>query len=492
MKSAKSKNLEGDLAAIVGAEFVSSEPGETAAYGADRSYVPRKNPDAVVRPQTREQVRAVVRWANRTRTPLVPVSSAPPRFRGDTVPAAGGVVVDLSGMNKVLRVDRRNRVMVAEAGATFEDLAPLAEAAGLRMVGPLLPKAGKSILASVLEREPGIAPRYQWDVSDPLCCMEVVFGNGEFFRTGEAAGPGGLEAQWKIGGAQKFPCGPHQLDYHRLVQGAQGTMGVATWASIKCELLPSVSSLFFLCHDELAPLVSYAYKAVKRNVGEELFLANGKALAMMAAADADQAARFAHGFPSWVLVHVINGFERLPEERVAYQTADAADLAQDCGLALKKRVDGLGSASFLKRLRTPGAKPYWKHAAKGASQEIFFVTTMDRAHQYLPIVFNEASRAGYPASDIGVYLQPMVQGSSCHMEFVLPFDPEDERDAERVREVFFSVSRALLAAGAFFSRPYPAWAADVYRARSDAVIPLRRVKSVFDPNGVMNPGKLCF
>ena len=175
-----------------------------------------------------------------------------------------------------------------------------------------------------------------------------------------------------------------------------------------------------------------------------------------------------------------------------YQTADCRDLAQGCGLSLDRRVDGLGSGRMLKRIRSTSGPVYWKNALRGASREIFFVTTLDRAERFPPVVFDLARAAGYPAQDIGIYLQPMVQGTSCHMEFILPFDPDDTAEAARVKTLFFEASRALMAAGAFFSRPYPAWAPDVYRSRTDAVIPLRKVKSVFDPDNVMNPGKLCF
>jgi len=46
-------------------------------------------------------------------------------------------------------------------------------------------------------------PKYHWDIADPLACTEVVFGTGELFRTGAAAGSGSIQEQWAAGGAQK-------------------------------------------------------------------------------------------------------------------------------------------------------------------------------------------------------------------------------------------------------------------------------------------------
>jgi FAD/FMN-containing dehydrogenase len=51
---------------------------------------------------------------------------------------------------------------------------------------------------------------------------------------------------------------------------------------------------------------------------------------------------------------------------------------------------------------------------------------------------------------------------------------------------------ALMNHGAFFSRPYGAWADLVYRDYAEGVAALRELKRIFDPNNILNPGKLCF
>ena len=72
-------------------------------------------------------MKELVALANQTLTPLVPVSSGPPHFRGDTVPSTGGaVVVDMSGMKKIVFVDRPRRVAMVEPGVTFGELIPAA------------------------------------------------------------------------------------------------------------------------------------------------------------------------------------------------------------------------------------------------------------------------------------------------------------------------------------------------------------------------------
>lgn len=487
-------SLEQDLSSIVGRQWVSSEEDVLAAYSLDHSYVPAGMPQCVVRPGGLEEVQKTVEWANRTKSPLVPVSSGGPRVRGDTIPRKGGVVLDLGRMQKVVRVDRKNRVAVLEPGVSFSQLARELEPQGLRLAGPLLPRANKSVVASVLEREPTLMPRYHWDISDPLCCMEVVFGTGDVFRTGEAAGPGGPEAQWAIGGAQKFPLGPHQVDYHRLVQGAQGTLGVVTWATIKCELVPEIRKPFFVAAHRLEELFGFAYELTKQGYGDELFLANRVQLAGMLEETGlhDDFEATLESLPRWVLVFCISGGRWFPEEQVGFLERDLKKIAQRHGQTLLNAVGRATASHVLSLLGSVSGEPYWKYKVRGEFREIFFVTTLDRFPRFLETVHGAAVETGFARDRLGVYVQPIVQGTSCHCEFDLYFDPQDEQEASQARELFEKASGRLIDQGAFFSRPYPAWADQVYASKRQFVDSLKKVKAVFDPEHVMNPGKLCF
>ena len=227
------------LAALVGRDNVAADPASLEEYAQDESFVPRLTPWAVVRPGSAEEVQQVVAWANETATPLVPVSSGGPHFHGDTVPSVpGAVMLDLRRMDKILRVDRRNRMVVIEPGVTYPQLQAALAEEGMRVTPPLCPRANKSVVASLLERQPTLIPRYNFHLPEPLRSCGVVWGNGETMFTGEAGtGPESLEAQWQAGGVQADPKGPAQTDFFRLLTGAQGTMGVVTWAAVKCELV---------------------------------------------------------------------------------------------------------------------------------------------------------------------------------------------------------------------------------------------------------------
>lgn len=79
-----------ELASIVGSEQVFDDAKTLDAYPRDQSFVPSSKPLFVVKPKNTAEVCAIVQWANQTTTPLVPVSSGPPHFRGDTIPSTGG------------------------------------------------------------------------------------------------------------------------------------------------------------------------------------------------------------------------------------------------------------------------------------------------------------------------------------------------------------------------------------------------------------------
>jgi FAD/FMN-containing dehydrogenase len=93
---------------------------------------------------------------------------------------------------------------------------------------------------------------------------------------------------------------------------------------------------------------------------------------------------------------------------------------------------------------------------------------------------------------MGIYIQPQHQGVACHCEFNLPFDPGDKSESARIKELFTRASEELVKQGAYFSRPYDIWANMVYNRDAQSTMLLKEIKEIFDPNHVLNPGKLCF
>jgi FAD/FMN-containing dehydrogenase len=482
-----------ELEAIVGKTNIVESEEALEEYSCDMSMAPRVRPKCLVKPKSAEEVQALIKWANESKTPLVPISSGGPHLRGDTVPSAGGaVIVDMSGLKNIVRVDRRNRVAMIEAGLTFSELIPELEKAGLRLNLPLMPRANKSVIGSMLEREPVVMPLYQWDAIDPLTCIEVYFGTGDMFRTGSAAGPGTLEEQWKSKQAQVNPMGPGQTDFARVVQGSQGTMGIVTWATVKCEAMPTLQKPYLIGDARPDKLIELIYKLMWLKVGDECLMVSGTELAAMLARKPEEYNKLRNSLPQWLLFFCIAGYEYYPEDRVAYQTQQMAEAAQRLGIEPTNAAAGVSAYEVLRMVNKPSDEPYWKLGYKGGCQEVFFLTTLNRVPGFVGTMYDVAEQCGFPSSDIGIYVQPMVQGSSCHVEFDLYYDPADAREKARVDELYTKAGEVLMNAGAFFSRPYGVMADMAYRRDAETTAALRKVKQIFDPNNVMNAGKLCF
>ncbi len=111
-------NILDSLTKIVGKENVSDTEADLQLYAQDLSLLPPGMADAIVWPGSAEELGKVVAYCNENNIPVVPVSSRT-HVHGSTIPKQGGVVVDLKRMNKILEIDKRNRLARFEAGVTW-------------------------------------------------------------------------------------------------------------------------------------------------------------------------------------------------------------------------------------------------------------------------------------------------------------------------------------------------------------------------------------
>jgi FAD/FMN-containing dehydrogenase len=482
------------LVSIVGADNVIDQQTALDRYANDLSFVNIIKPDCIVKPKNSEKIKEIIGLARKTGTPLVPVSSGPPHFRGDTVPSVGGaIMVDLSGMKDIIRVDRLNRVAMFEPGVTFGELIPAVTKENLRLNMPLLPRRTKSVTASMLEREPVVMPTYHWDIADPLDCVEIIFGTGDTFRTGAAAGPGTLEEQWAAGGAQVEAAGPSSASWYRIIGGSQGTMGVVTWSSARCEILPRLEEPFTVGSSHLDEIMEMVHWLVRLRIPNECFILNNTSLATIMAGGKPQDYQvIKDSLPAWILFYNLAGYEYFPEERIKAHEKDVQKIAQGANLEPARSAGSVSAFDLLKAAQGPSAEPYWKLRYKGACQDVFFITNFQSISATIDFMSKAAGDAGYPATDLGIYIQPLVQGCNYHVEFNLFYDPSNAREVNRVKALATHVISPLISRGAFFSRPYGESARAILNRDAATVQALRKVKTIVDPDNVMNPGKLCF
>ena len=450
-----------------------------------------RSPQFAIRPKDVSGLQRVIRTARTGKFGLVPVSSTGPHAKGGTACAAEHAVVDLSGWKKIPWVDRRNRVCIVEPGVTYGDLNEFLRGHGMTLPTTLAPRSGKSVLAAVTDREPHIWPRLQWDMQDPVASTEFIYGTGELFRSGAAGGPGTLEEQRRSKGAQKMPMGPGQSDFQRVVIGSQGAMGVMTWISLRTELLPSVERPMIVAGDRLSKIAGYVYDAQRPWLGEQTFVLNRTAAALlMARGNAAAFDRVRGSLPEYVCLQNIAGFERLPRERLQYHYEELKEMAGDNGLAWKDSAGEVDAAALLEAARRPCGPSDWRHAIAGRCLSVFFLTQLDKSESFVGIAHESADACGILRERIGIYIQPIVQNQACHLEFMVPYDPVSSEHVEAMKRFEVHLTDRLMAAKAFFSRPYGRAAEIVYGNNPENTGLIRLIKSMFDPDNVLNPGKL--
>jgi len=481
------------LAGIIRPDNIVEDAAILDGYSRDISLVTGSRPLLAVYPESRDEVQEIVRLASQSRMPLVPVSSGPPRFHGDTLPNQNSVIVDFSRMKRILKIDPVSRFAMIEPGVTYGELTPELHKQGLKLSMPLLPCASKSVVTSRLEREPTLIPKYQYDYIDPLLTLEVVYGTGDDFRTGSASGPGTPET---LKADMVNPWGPGVIDFFRFVSGAQGTMGLVTWAITKVEVLPTLQKLYFIAADDEKAATVLMNRLLRRRVGDECLALNNVNLAtILAETWPDDYKELKRSLPRWTVMVCLAGYQRRSEERVTLQEKYLKDICKDLGLVPETTLPGAQGreSDILKMLNSPyGKEPYWKLRHKDACHDIFFLTTLSQVPKFVNLMKEVAARNSYPNDDIGTYIQPMVQGRGCHIEFSIPSDTAKHTEVAPVRNLFRDTSQTLMENGAFFSRPYGQWADMVYQEETEEVKALRKLKTIFDPNNILNPGKLCF
>jgi hypothetical protein len=324
-----------------------------------------------------------------------------------------------------------------------------------------------------------------------MLCAEIVFGTGDKLRGGEAAGPDTIEEQWEMGKAQMTPMGLGQFNEHRLISGAQGTIGIVTWSTLKCRFLSKLNRTFLIPSGTIEPLIDLSYRLLRIRLGDHLFLLNGLNLACLLAEAPGKIEELKAIFPPWILIVSFEGYGELPEDKVHYQEADFMDIAQSCQIEPKTVMAGANADDVAMILSRSSGEPYWKMRFKGGCNDIFFLTTLDKIPGFVSALSALMNSHRYPVKNLGVYIQPLVQGTSCHCEFNLYNDPAKQNEVDKTKWMVNEGSRTLAKQGGFFSRPYGAWVDFAYANAAETVALQRKIKKIFDPKGILNPGKLC-
>ena len=431
-------------------------------------------------PENTQQVCDIIRRARETGTGLVALSSQPPHFHGASENAEAETVC-FSKMDRIMKIDRRSRYARVEPGVTFGTLIPELKAQGMRLNLPFLARAGKSAAASALEREAVLMPKYQYDYPDPLLTVETVFGTGDVFRTGSAAGPGSYEENR----ADKvLPWGPGNIDYLRFHSAAQGTIGFVTWATLKTEILPSASRLFFISAERASQLTGLANTLCRRRIPDECVILNRENFAAAFSNDAAEEETL-RGCAPWIMLCRVCGYDRYPEERLAIYDGYVRDLCTEAGLNAETACPLLpGLEERIEEMLTDcDRRPVSWKLRRGAQRELLMVAAPSKTAAVIGIIRDRLPSAG-------LTVQPQVQGRAFRIECNLRFE-DRQGAAEKQEDALYQLAEQLAGAGAYFDRPYGKLTQLVY-GDPVSVEAMRKVKQIFDPDGILNPGKLCY
>ena len=204
-----------------------------AAYGHDETMDLHSDPDLVVRPRSTAEVAEVLRVAEAENVPVTPRGGGTGKA-GSAIPVAGGIVLSLERMNRILEIDKRNRYAVVETGVILWDLHTACAEEGLLF--PLdMSSGGSCMIGGNLARDAGgeKAVRYGTTRAQVTGCEAVLMG-GKVIRVG------GKLAKNVAGYA-----------LHHLLVGSEGTLGVITEATLRLVPLPPYRRTLLAAFDTL-------------------------------------------------------------------------------------------------------------------------------------------------------------------------------------------------------------------------------------------------
>ncbi len=476
-----SKELQ-ELEDILGKNRVIRNPDVLKFYSSDwSSFDSDRLPTCVLKPKNVSEIQKIVEFSIKYNIPLTPCSSGVHLY-GRTLPAEGGIVIDLSEMNHIVKFDARNKNATIEPGVTFSQLEGINEH-GLMPLFPFCVPEEKSVLTSYLEREPLLVPKLEY--YEPILTMEVVLPTGEILRTGSAALKPSKFAEYVV------PFGPG-LNWNQIFQGAQGELGIVTGATIKIEHIPKLNKLYFVTSNSVEDLIDPLYEIQRYLLGYESLILNNLNLAMILASNNSDIEKFRQKLPGWMLIICLSGGVKLPEEKMKQEEEDFLESLNEFKVKPSTTLAGL-EKRILRILRQSYKGEYWKLRWKGAFQDILFITTLDKAPAFIRAAVEISSNLGYPPEEIGCYIQPLVRGGACHMELNFFYDSSNDEQRQKVKNIYEKLVKSLFDMGAFFSRPYGSFLSDITYKRNPVYSRvLKEVKEIFDPNNIMNPGKLCF
>jgi len=452
------------LKSLVEPGKVLTDAASLDTYGKDWTKHFAPAPSAIVFPKSIEQVQAIVRWANQHKVALVP-SGGRTGLSAAAVAASGEVVVSFDYMNQILAFNEFDRTVVCQPGVVTKQLQLFAEEKGLYYPVDFASSGSSQLGGNIGTNAGGIKVIRYGMTRNWVAGLKVVTGTGELLELNRDL----------IKNATGY-------DMRQLFIGAEGTLGFVVEATMRLDRAPKNLTAMVLGtqdFDSIMPVL-HAFQSRLDLTAFEFF--SDKAMAKVLARG-DVPAPFDSDCPFYALLE----FEAVTEE-VAEQALATFEHCVEQGWVL----DGVMSQSEqqlqnLWKLREYISEtishwtPYKNDISVTVGQVPAFLHDIDRIVE-----------ANYP--DFEVIWFGHIGDGNLHLNILKPENlSKDEFFAKCAvvnKWVFETVQKYNGSISAehgvgMTKRDY------LHYSRSEAEIAvMKSIKAVFDPNGIMNPGKI--
>lgn len=448
--------VAGEFEALLGARFSQAESERAHHAGGESHHAPQP-PDAVVWPETSEEVSQIVRICMAAGVPVI-AHGLGSSLEGHVAAVRGGVSVDLMRMKRILRVSPDDLDCTVEAGITREDLNT-----GLRDTGlffPVDPGANATLGGMAATRASGTTTVRYGTMAENVLSLKVVTPEGEIIHTGARA--------------RKSSAG---YDLKHLYIGSEGTLGIITELTLRLHGRPDVivaGTATFPGPGEASRSAIEAIQAALNPQRIEYLDAGGiRAVNTVSGLDEDVADTLFFEFAG-------SGGE------VAEQVAVFKEIARDNGCMAFHTAHGTEERTRLWRARH-GAYPaslMLRPGSKGWLTDVCVPIGVLADH----VIHAKALMAGCPVPSV---ILGHVGDGNFHVIFAL--DPSAPEELAAVEEVNEQIVRHALAAGGTCTGEHGVGLGKTRFMEAEhgpALEIMRRIKGALDPKDLFNPGKI--
>jgi glycolate dehydrogenase FAD-linked subunit len=453
-------DLRGALERVVGAGHVRDDAGTLLTYSTDATPLERGRPDVVVFPATTEEVAGVLRIANERRVPVVPRGSGTNLSAG-TVPHHGGIVLVLTRMNRLKEISAGDLVAVCEPGVRTIELAGAAAAEGMLFPPDPGSHTTATIGGNVAECSGGLRALKYGVTRDYVLGVEAVLATGEVVRSG--------------GRLVKDVAG---YDLRRLLCGSEGTLAVMTEITLRLVPAPEETGTGMAYFGDLGD----AARAVSR------VLASGVLPVTLEFLDS-------------VCIDAVEGYANIGLDRDAGallifgQDGDRASIDRDMRrMAEACEAEGATQVRIAETEAEAAGVLQARRAVLPALSRLEPLTILEDATVPRSRIAEMVERIQQIARHHGLTIGTFGHAGDGNLHPTIVLDPADAAAMERAHAAVDEIFAEAIAMDGSITGEHGVGLVKLRHLESqlgaEHVALLRRIKAAFDPNGILNPGKL--